>query len=277
MVHELAQYMQRPPVYAPGTAALWDDEHISKGMLAAHLNPTLDSATRPIDFVGRSVKWISAVAPARAYPRLLDLGCGPGIYAELFDGAGYRVTGVDLSARSIDHARTSARARGVRIDYRASNYLALSDEKAFDLVTLIYCDFGVLSGADRKALLQKIRAALVPGGRLIFDAFTLRQYDGQDEYRRYEYAASGFWRAGAYLCLSALYRYDAERTFLEQHVVIDEKGIECYNVWNHAFTVDELTRDLKEAGFAVAGVYGDVAGRAQADADKQLCIVAERV
>ncbi|MGE5494383.1 MAG: methyltransferase domain-containing protein [Burkholderiales bacterium] len=30
-------------------------------------------------------------------PRLLDLGCGPGIYAELFAKKGFCVTGVDFS------------------------------------------------------------------------------------------------------------------------------------------------------------------------------------
>ena len=35
-----------PPVYTPGTATMWDDEHISQQLLAVHLNPDIDLASR---------------------------------------------------------------------------------------------------------------------------------------------------------------------------------------------------------------------------------------
>lgn len=96
MNHELFQYMKRPELYAKSTAKFWDDEHISKGMLEAHLNPDWEAATRKLDFVNASVDWITKVAPVSQYTKLLDLGCGPGIYAEKFYQKGYEVTGVDL-------------------------------------------------------------------------------------------------------------------------------------------------------------------------------------
>lgn len=66
-------------------------------MLKAHLNPDLESATRKLDFLEQSANWISDTLPPSSYKRLLDLGCGPGIYAEFFDAKGYQVTGLDIS------------------------------------------------------------------------------------------------------------------------------------------------------------------------------------
>ena len=66
-------------------------------MLEAHLNPEIDLATRKLDFVRQSAEWIAQTADPAVRPRLLDIGCGPGIYAELFCQNGFDVTGLDFS------------------------------------------------------------------------------------------------------------------------------------------------------------------------------------
>lgn len=88
MLQGIEEYLKKPKLYEPSVAKFWDEDHISKGMLGAHLNPSLESATRTHEFVKRSAAWIAETAPANQYLRLLDMGCGPGIYAELFDVAG---------------------------------------------------------------------------------------------------------------------------------------------------------------------------------------------
>ncbi len=108
MFHTLMNMMRKPLLYEKGTVGLWTDEYISKNMLEAHLNPNSDSATRRVSTVREIVEWIASIAPARQYPQLLDLGCGPGIYAEEFYRVGYSVSGMDFSQRSISYAKNSA-------------------------------------------------------------------------------------------------------------------------------------------------------------------------
>ena len=276
MLYNIEKYMKRPPLYAPSTSKFWDDEHIPKGMLEAHLNPEFESATSTLDFVQNSVEWISETVPAREYSRLIDLGCGPGIYAELFDDAGYQVTGIDLSKRSIDYARRSAKEKNKDITYECGSYLTMNYQGQFNLATLIYCDFGVLSTQERAELLGKIYSALYPGGRLILDVFTPQQYADQEEYRDWVYEESGFWSPKPYLCLNSLYHYEEESTFLRQHIVVTEDTSNCYNVWEHTFTKDELTHELCMAGFEIAGFYSDVTGTVESNNGKQLCVIAYR-
>lgn len=114
MNKQLLKFMQRPQLYEPSSNKFWNDEHISKGMLEAHLNKDWEAATRKHDFVINSVEWISSIAPPSLKNKLLDLGCGPGIYAELFKRKGYDVTGVDFSERSINYAIESAKKRKFR-------------------------------------------------------------------------------------------------------------------------------------------------------------------
>lgn len=162
MIRELSDYLKKPELYAPSTGMFWDDAHISKGMLAAHLNPHWDAATRRHEFLDRSVQWIAQIAPPLQYKFLLDLGCGPGLYAQRFHNAGYSVTGVDFSKRSIAYAKEQSLLHNCAIRYRCQNYMTIDYTEQFDIITLIYCDYAVLSVSDRFLLLKKVYQALRP-------------------------------------------------------------------------------------------------------------------
>ena len=116
---------EKPSLYAPSSAPFWDDEHISEYMLKAHLDPEIDAASRRHDFIEQSAKWIAQYCKARPGMKLLDLGCGPGLYAERFCKEGFRVTGLDYSRRSIEYAREHAEAETLPIGYHYKNYLEM--------------------------------------------------------------------------------------------------------------------------------------------------------
>lgn len=84
MNHNLIASLRKPSIYTKSTAEFWNDEYISKQMLKAHLDPDFDGASRKLDFIEKSVAWITEQIPPADYPLLLDVGCGPGIYAERF-------------------------------------------------------------------------------------------------------------------------------------------------------------------------------------------------
>lgn len=277
MYKELLQYLsKKPDLYESSTSKFWADEHISKGMLEAHLDPECDAATRKMDFVLKSVDFIVNYAQQMTSPTLLDLGCGPGIYAELFTEKGIKVTGMDLSPRSIQYARVNAGRKNLKITYFIQNYLELDFVNQFDIITLIYCDFGVLTPADRQRLLNKILRALKPGGVFIVDAWTPHYYANKEELNTWNYAESGFWSAEPYSCLNSFYRYDNCNTFVDQYVIVKNERVECYHIWNHAFTIEEFEEDLTKAGFAHIDFYGDIAGTTFSDYGPTICAVARK-
>lgn len=274
MLETLQPYLERPVLYAPSTGRFWDDPHISKSMLEAHLNPNEEGASRKPAFLDASVKWIASIAPPDRYPALLDLGCGPGLYARRFDAAGYRVTGMDLSMRSIAYAREQAARNDRQIDYRMENYLELQEEAAYDLVVLIYCDYGPLSPEDRATLAKAVYRALRPGGVFLLDVFTPARHQGAPESRDWDYfPEGGFWSASPYVCLHSFMQYTAAQAVLNQHLVLTEKHLECYNIWEQCFTEQSLRAEMEAAGFSAAQVFGDVAGKAYSPESETLCMV----
>ncbi|NLG88348.1 MAG: methyltransferase domain-containing protein [Clostridiaceae bacterium] len=273
MFNNLTRYLKKPQLYAQSTGIFWDDEHISKGLLEAHLNPEWDAATRKLDFVDKSVSWIAAIAPPAQFKNLLDLGCGPGIYAERFHKAGYSVTGIDFSKRSIDYAKKQSLRSKINIEYHYMNYLKIDYKERFDVITLIYCDYGALSITDRITLLKKVYEALKLGGKFIFDVFT--PVKRNDESRSWHYFDNGgFWSEKPHICLESVYQYDDEdETELRQTIVITEDTVNCYNIWDHFFTTEKLVSEIKPAGFGSYELYGDVAGKEYSDTGETICIV----
>lgn len=210
MIRQLSAFLTKPQIYASSTGEFWNDAHISKGMLAAHLNPQEDAATRRHEFLDRSVRWISKIAPPSQYKYLLDLGCGPGLYAQRFHEAGYSVIGVDFSRRSIAYAKEQAIQQNSAIEYRYQNYLTIDYKNQFDVVTLIYCDYAVLPVADRLLLLNKIYKALRQNGKFIVDVFTPKMR--KNESHTWQYCEEGGFGVRSRISVWSLYISTMMRT-----------------------------------------------------------------
>lgn len=271
MYSKLEKYLLKPALYAPSTGKFWDDKHISKGMLEAHLRPELNSATRKHEFVDKSVNWISDIAPPSQYKSLLDLGCGPGLYAERFSNAGYSVTGVDFSKRSIAYAKEQSLLHQSNIDYHYQNYLTIDYTEKFDIITLIYCDYASLSITDRLILLEKVYQALKPNGKFILDVFTPRMRNDESQSWQY-YDDGGFWCEKSHICLESTYQYDDEdETELRQCIVLTKQTVDCYNIWDHFFTKEKLLAEMQPLGFRAFEFYDDIAGKEFSDTAETIC------
>jgi SAM-dependent methyltransferase len=101
--------------------------------------------------------------------RVLDLGCGHGRIANRLAARGCHVTGLDFSEVFLERARTDASALGVSVDYVAGDMRALPWVDEFDRVVCWSTAFGYFDDTANRGVLQQIRTALRPGGRLAMD------------------------------------------------------------------------------------------------------------
>lgn len=271
MIQALLPLLRRPALWQRTASAFWDDEHISQGMLAAHLNPDLDAASRKQVTIHRSVQWLSTLlAPGT---KLLDLGCGPGLYTKPLAEMGFVVTGMDISERSLAYAQS----QDGRSTYIRQNYLELDENQAYDAISLIFCDYAALTQAERRRLLAKVYQALRPGGLFIFDVFTDRHFAGKSERATWSLQEDGgFWHAGPHLCLEATYLYEGGRVSADQCVILTETGATEYLIWDTAFTRERLCAEVWPSGFTVVGFYDDVCGTAYTGQSDTLCAVLTR-
>lgn len=276
MMNKIYHALEKPQRYAKTASPFWNDEYISKQMLQAHLAPDFEGASRKLSFIHQSVEWIAQTISPEKHPRLLDIGCGPGIYAENFSKKGYRVTGIDFSERSIAYARSSASEKGLSITYLFQNYLDMELEQAFDFAVMIYCDYGALPDSDRKKLMQKSYRSLKQGGKFLLDVFSTAAYDQFQERQTWETCpGNGFWREYSYITLSGFYKYPPNVT-LEQITVIEKNTITPYYLWTTYFSAEALIKEAREAGFKVCDLFSDVAGTPYSDSSPTLAVLLEK-
>ncbi len=267
--------MRPAPFSVYTTPEMWDDPHISAEMLKAHLDPDVEAASRRQEFIDRSVEWIvSSLEPAA---RVLDLGCGPGLYACRIARRGISVHGIDVSRRSIAYAQATAAAENLAASFEVSNYLTDDLKGPYDLALFAYEDFCALSPQQRSRLLHKIAAALEPEGALVMDVTSQARFaNAHDGRAREANLMGGFWAPPPYEGVHETWIYPEIRLILDRFTIIAAQGTRQYWNWMQCLSPGEVAAELQASGFGSPSLFGDIAGAPYDPASEQFAVVAHR-
>lgn len=130
-------------------------------------HPRLAAIYDALDPARADLRAYLAIAGELGAQRVLDVGCGTGTFALMLAERGCDVVGVDPAAASLEVARAKPGAHLVRWVNGDATTPALADR---DLVTLTgNTAQAIVDPQEWVATLRTIRAALRPGGHLLFD------------------------------------------------------------------------------------------------------------
>lgn len=261
-IYALLKSLEKPELYAKGSHVMWTDPHIAEQLQLVHLDPEQDLASRKPDSIRRTLEWIETFTGGKPCD-FLELGCGPGLYTQRLAQAGHRVTGLDFSERSLATARERADGAGLQVryvqgDYLSPNFATSLPSHAYDVVMIIYIDFGVLSPVDQATLLAAIRRALKPGGIFLFDVLYPKAMNEKMGGRQWEAVSSGYWSAEPYLALSESIPYLEHRAFLNQTLVWTKDELKTYRFWVRFYDENDIGDLLSGAGFTLISSRRDV-------------------
>lgn len=268
----------KPPLFEPGEPRFWDDPYISKSMLEAHLNQTHDGASRKNAEIEKTVCHLVTSGFLKTGDRVLDLGCGPGLYSSRLCLEGMKVTGIDISRRSIDYARAQAERDGHDIDYICADFFNIDYEGIFDAVLQVYGEICTFSDEKRDMLLSLVRRALKDDGIFIFDVSTreLRMREGLKN--RWYFSEGGFWRPGRHFVLEEGFDYPENDTWLNQYIIADEDGtVKVYRLWLHDYSLEIISRILEKNGFKVEQAWNSLSGELYRKGGDWIAIAARKV
>lgn len=267
MIEQIERAARKPQLFQSSQAPFWDDPYIGRQLLATHLDDRTEAASRSARLISASVDWLTEQGLAGPGRRVLDLGCGPGLYAHRLAAAGCEVTGLDLSQGSIAYARSRADAANLAVDYRVQDFLTLDAIGTYDLILQAYGELNTFADPVRDDLLRRISAALRPTGAFVFDVTTPTAHRPAGP-RRIELGDGKFWRPHPHLVVTDTYTYPHDVT-CEQYVVADDHvGVVTYRMWFHDYTPATLAPVLERGGLAVDQIWGSLTGtpyRAEAD------------
>jgi SAM-dependent methyltransferase len=276
ILSDILDYTRTPRLFEPGEKHMWDDDHISKGMLEAHLNPDNDLASRRHSSIEKEARYLSTTLFKKGN-KILDLGCGPGLYSSKLAERGMVVTGIDISERSLNYAKRFAAENNLDIDYQHMDFFDMDFAGEFDAVLQAHGEMCTFSDEERDRLLAKIRKALKHNGTFVCD-LTMRGFRLKSGAKNHWYISDGgFWRPGKHLVLEQGFDYPENDVWLDQYVVIDEKSTTIYRTWIHEYTLSTWGPVLEKAGFQIEHIWNDLCGTPYSENGDWIAIVGKKV
>jgi SAM-dependent methyltransferase len=278
----------RPPLEAWGPDMVdlpWGDPAFSERMLREHLSQDHELASRRLSTmeaqVERLIRWM-ALGPAAgglagrelgARLRLLDMTCGPGLFAHAFARRGVSVTGVDIAPAAIRHAReitAGMDAIFIESDVRTMDL----PEAAFDAAVYLYGQCEVARPEELAAILARVRRSLRPGAPLALEVRVVSAIS-REAGTAWHTGVDGLFGPGVQLVLTER-GWDAEaRATVERHHVLSATTghLTVLGVTARALEIPELQAILAEAGFPNVEVHPGWDGLAFDDAGEWLLAI----
>ncbi|GMM90413.1 class I SAM-dependent methyltransferase [Vibrio fortis] len=269
----------KPVVWSECTAdVLWTDGHIAKQMLTFHLNPDLSLASRTAAFIDDSVTWLASEFGLNETSKVIDFGCGPGLYTHRLKAKGIgTVVGLDFSKNSLKHAMEQSEQASLAIEYHYGNYLEYSDSRKFDLITLVMCDLCALNPQQRSQLYKQFKSLLSQSGSIALDVYTATRFAAQGESLSLEKnAMNGFWSERDYWCIQSSFKYENEKVTLDKYVISQEDKEWTVLNWLQHFTLEDLNKELDAHGLEIKRAYSDLKGLPLVDGDEMAVVIGHK-
>lgn len=242
----LAKADRRPHAFDPGDGLFWADPYIASHVVWAHLDDRSDDASRPLAQIRAEVDWVHSLVPRPG--QLLDLGCGVGRHALLFGDKGWRVTGVDIAAASLEYARQEAADAGLDAAFLLGDLRTLPLPPNQDVILIAYGTLGTMSPGQARRLIGRCRRALAPGGLLVFDAFRKPWWESQRRAagdRTWSVVPEeGFWSEAPHLVLSRTDAYPTKRTFGRTYTVVEADRVRRFPLWYRWYDPEHVSEEL---------------------------------
>jgi SAM-dependent methyltransferase len=241
-----------PEPWAEGDNIPWNVGDFSERMLAEHLSQDHDMASRRASTIEAQVAWIHRELLRERPSRVLDLGCGPGLYSSRLARLGHECLGIDFSPASIRYARERTAPGAASPRYELADLREAEYGGPYDLAMLIFGELTVFKGEDAALILGKAGRALAPGGKLLLEVhdFATVERIGR-EAPTWQALPGGLFSPKAHLLLIERHWDEARSAATIRYEVVDAEsgGVEHYAQSMRAWTESGFRRLLAEAGF----------------------------
>jgi SAM-dependent methyltransferase len=268
-----------PKPWAEGEKIPWNDPDFSRRMLKEHLSQEHDAASRRSEIIDEHVKWIHDQVLKGNPTRVLDLGCGPGLYTHRLAGLGHRCTGIDFSPASIAYARQQAEEAGLECTYIQQDIRTADYGDGYGLVMSIFGEFNVFRQEEAKCILQKACRALVPDGFLLLEPHTFEAVVEIGEQPPSWYSAeAGLFSEESHLYLQENFWDAEENVAIQRYFIIDAATgeVACHSSSMQAYTNEEYRSLLTECGFGEVAFYPSLGGSAGSPENDLMVILSQK-
>jgi SAM-dependent methyltransferase len=203
---------------------------------------------------------------------ILDIACGYGRHAIELVQRGYNVTGLDLSLPLLLRAADESKRRSLSVNFVHADMREMAFEKQFDGAYSMLTSFGYFDEDTNLRVAERIGRALKPGARFLLDVVN-RDYVVSDLPVRV------WWEGTGCVVLEEVdFNFHTSRIVTHRSIVFEDGRQLEQEISVRAYSLHEIGRLLRQAGFRVMDVSGGLATRGQffGNVSRSLLIVAEK-
>ncbi|MDI6451170.1 class I SAM-dependent methyltransferase [Anaerobaca lacustris] len=251
-IADIVTRSRQPRPWVDADKIPWYEPGFSRRMLREHLSQEHDLASRRFVIVEEHVRWIHHHVLRNRPARILDLGCGPGLYTSRLAKLGHSCVGIDYSPASIEYAREQAARPQPDCTYVHGDMRTADFGTGFDLVMMVFGELNVFHPSDARTILAKARRGLARNGVLLLEP---HRFSAIEQLGRqgpsWHTAESGLFSDAPHIWLEESLWNSASRTAVQWFFVIDAS---TGNVTRHgqtmqAYTDEEYRSLLTDCGF----------------------------
>ena len=276
---ELIHRQAVPVPWSEGEKIPWNDPDFSRRMLLEHLSQEHDAASRRSETIDKHVQWIHSEVLSGWPTKILDLGCGPGLYASRFAQLGHGCVGIDFSPASIAYANEFALAHKLRCTYIQQDIRIADYGHGYGLAMLIFGEFNVFRSSEARSILIKAHQALGEGGRLLLEPHTFAAVRavGQQPVSWYS-AESGLFSDRPHICLTENFWDSQLNASTERYFIIDGSSgqVTRYAASMQAYTGEQYQSLLQECGFGDVVFHPSLGGNPDQPESDLIAIVCQK-
>jgi SAM-dependent methyltransferase len=251
----------------------WDDPDFSERMLAEHLSQRHDLASRRLDAIDRHVTWLHHTVAGGQPGKVLDLGCGPGLYTERLAALGHECAGIDFSPASIRYATQQADKLGLDCTYRLDDLRSADFGADFNLILFLFGELNTFTPAEAEVVLHRAAQSLADHGALVLEVHTIECVraigTAASTWQRSE---GGLFSAEPHLVLTESIWDEQQARATEHHWVMspEEGEVSRYASTLYGYTDPEYDDLLRRCGLIRVARFGDLEGADRVDGDLEV-------
>jgi SAM-dependent methyltransferase len=258
------------PPWPEGHGIPWGDPEFSERALQLHLDPSTHMASRAPDVIARHGDWLveqlDLLPPVGRPRRVLEVGCGPGLYCFDLARRGVECVGFDIAPAPLRHAREVDEREGHGCRFLTADLNALPDDFAqrigpVDAVTFWFGDLHGFPPAVVRDFLPKLAACVGPHGLMVLEIQPLDEFEPSDA-TAWNSSGGSVFCPGPHLWLQEWFWHEAANVEVHVHWIIDRDSgsltryVQCHQGWPE----EELVGLLAEAGLTGAVLHPPITG-----------------
>jgi SAM-dependent methyltransferase len=224
----------------------WFEEVFDEDYLRTLPFMTAEQTLREVGFIKE------ALAPP-ADGHILDIACGYGRHAIELSQRGLRVTGLDLSLPLLIRAADESQRRALSVNFVHADMREMAFDGQFDGAYCVLSSFGYFDEETNLKVATAICRSLKPGGRFLLDTLN-RDYIVSDLPTRV------WWEGDGCVVLEEVdFNFHTSRVIIRRSVVFQDGRQMEQDISIRAYSLHELGKMLRQAGFRVLDVSGSLA------------------